>query len=204
MAENTAKLHQADANARFNVDLEKYRTGGMLSSGAFDLGKAGKHLQDAGLSDAPIGMLQTALREKATKHTINLSLLADLPDKLNNPVAVFDSDSVPNGKVILTETESGGKKIVAAVHILQTSKGQVVNAIKSIHGRNDSQLLAWVDKSLLRLVDKKRGGWLLDRAGRMQRQVAGDNQPPHKIIVYDSGEVKPESENNSRGMEACQ
>lgn len=38
--------------------------------------------------------------------------------------------------------------------------------------------------------DSRRGDWLLDRAGRMQRRDAGDNQPPHKIIVYDSSEVK--------------
>ena len=95
--------------------------------------------------------------EHTNIHNITPETLKQLPQKINDPIAIFKSSetATKNGFVVLTELnevdiESGkNKPIVAALHIKQNKKGLDVINIASVYGRSNSQLQRAIENDLL-------------------------------------------------------
>ncbi|GEM_PF-741945 len=95
--------------------------------------------------------------EHTNIHNLTPETLRQLPQQINDPVAIFKSGekATQNGFVVLTELneidkESGKTKpIVAALHIKQNKKGLDVINIASVYGRSNTQLQRALDNDLL-------------------------------------------------------
>ncbi|MCM1531403.1 MAG: hypothetical protein NC048_02960 [Bacteroides sp.] len=97
-------------------------------------------------------------------HPFNLLEVKNLPQVIQNPLAVFRSATHIGSHVILTELRQGDKNFVVA---LQTNRqeGKVwVNSVRSLHPRHTSNILYWINENLMDYADKtKMERWLLEK-----------------------------------------
>ena len=91
-------------------------------------------------------------------HHISVKDLRGLLVNLDNPIAVFDSETIPGDKVVLTEIkdfETGENAVVALA--IGTKRGYIaVNAVSSIHGRRASSLDKWLKDGKLRYCNTQK------------------------------------------------
>ena len=96
-------------------------------------------------------------------------VLAQIPLQIQEPLAVFDSATQPNAKVIVTELKDGqGKPVIVALHIgKKKGRGNQVNKIASIYGRNNPQKTFndWFNDGLLLYLDNRKSHSRLKSAG---------------------------------------
>lgn len=148
------------------------------------MGKTPDVLKMVGMPDAPITIhgrtiekvmgeyLKIEKGDHSNLHNLTPESLRQLPQQLNNPVAVFKSSNgaTRDGYVVLTElreidTRTGANKpVVAALHV-KTSKSdiEIVN-IASVYGRSKSQLQRALNEDLL-YWNKTKGQQILDTDG---------------------------------------
>ncbi|WP_172915783.1 MuF-C-terminal domain-containing protein [Capnocytophaga canimorsus] len=98
---------------------------------------------------------QATIKKAMTKddsHIITWENLINLPDYLNNPLAIFKSKTA--GFVVLTEIiNTKNKPVIAPLHIVK--KGNYIE-VKSLYSRkNDSTYQNWVKEDLLLYINKK-------------------------------------------------
>ncbi|MDR2512783.1 MAG: hypothetical protein LBD01_03170 [Puniceicoccales bacterium] len=124
----------------------------------FELGHASEPLRLAGLPNAPIRMFRGVL-SKATQenHPFPKEKFLELPEKLQNPVAVFESDTHTGEFVVLTEIEHEGNSFVVPLVVRAENDGIVVSHIKSVYPKNNpSALTGWVAKGLTRYYNRRK------------------------------------------------
>lgn len=96
-------------------------------------------------------------------------VLAQIPLQIQKPLAVFDSATQPNAKVIVTELKDGqGKPVIVALHIgKKKGRGNQVNKIASVYGRNNPQKTFndWFNDGLLLYLDNRKSHSRLESAG---------------------------------------
>lgn len=106
-----------------------------------------------GLPDTKVSMRESVI-DKVTqgKHKIDIDDFKQLPNQINNPIAVTKSRTRPNGYVVLTELNENvdgiKKPVIAALHLNKTNNGLEVVNIVSSYGRNISQLNEDIKESL--------------------------------------------------------
>lgn len=91
---------------------------------------------------------------KDKNHSLTFEHYINLPDYINNPIAIFKSDTVDDSLVVLTELKNHLEKpIIVAIHIGKTIK---INQIKSLYSKDSLGIYAkWIKKGLLLYEDKK-------------------------------------------------
>jgi len=126
------------------------------------------------------------------KHGIPVDAIKQLPEQLIDPVMVFDSATVENSLVIMTELQHEGKTIIAAIHLSRQSGRHVVNDIASIYGKDDdSWFKRQIDNGLLRYVNKEKSRrWFMTR-GLQLPKVRGTSRDSKYTILFDTDIVKP-------------
>lgn len=155
--------------------------GGKVSRGFVKMGTTPDVLKMLGLPDVKIRISAKTIEKVmgeylgiakgAHSHIHNLTpeAVKQLPEQINNPVAVFKSSTVRGGYVVLTELTEADKQtgkdkpVVAALH-LKTDKGGIeVIDVASSYGRSDSQLsrafnqdLLYLDKTKARNLNTER------------------------------------------------
>lgn len=151
-------LNGIDAvNSHFNTELNKFKNG--ERKGNFSLGYPGKKLIKAGFAKLHIWLKQPTLAVKLKQHNIDINDIRSLPKNLNSPIMIFDSANVKSSKVILVENK---RNMVVAIHLKEHKKAIDIYDVASIHIREDSQIIAWAEKGLLRYADKKKAQkWLI-------------------------------------------
>ncbi|CAM1355837.1 zincin-like metallopeptidase domain-containing protein [Tenacibaculum halocynthiae] len=93
--------------------------------------------------------LRTIIKE-TSKNTISWNHLIDLPDSMNNPLAIFKGKT--SGYVVLTEIKETSKKsLLVAIHI---SKELKLTKITSINGTS-SLYKKWINQGLDLYISKK-------------------------------------------------
>lgn len=144
-------------NSHFNNELKKFDDGS--GSNSLSLGRPGKKLIKAGFSKFHIWLKKVTLVNKIKQHGFDSKDLRNLPKNLNNPIMVFDSTTVKSSKVVLVENK---RNMVVAIHLKEHKKAIDIYDVVSIHIREDSQIIAWAEKGLLRYADKKKAQkWLM-------------------------------------------
>ncbi|ATA94634.1 hypothetical protein CGC54_09985 [Capnocytophaga canimorsus] len=138
----------------FNKEILKAKREGIKPRQTFKLGKAKGELKE--IIGAKRMIISGATIEKAmtkdSSHIITWENLVNLPDYLNNPLAIFKSKTA--GFVVLTEIiNAKNKPVIAPLHIVK--KGNYIE-IKSLYSRkNDSTYQNWVEKDLLLYINRK-------------------------------------------------
>lgn len=154
----------SETNARFNEQLQQQIDGTLPKGHVYQIGKPGTILRCAGIKDLPIELSSTRLATKSSEnyrnsHPYPLEAIKNLPLALNAPIAVFNSKTVPDAKVILTELQHNGNNFIAALQI-KTGRGRQlveVNSIRSLYPKESvNGILGWINDGLMKWVDKDK------------------------------------------------
>ncbi len=153
-----------DVNRRFNEELEQQIKGELSKGHVYQLGKPSSALRSAGIPDLPIELASSRLSDKSMQenHPFDLKEVKNLPEAIQNPMAVFRSATHIGSFVVMTEIEHKGKNFVVAIQT-NKKKGKIeINDIRSIHYRtSNNHMTNWIDEGLLEYTDKKRmSEWL--------------------------------------------
>ena len=154
-----------DENSDFAKAVEDVfgSTNTKLKAESIYLGTTPKALIESGLDDLPMFMNKQKLVKIKHEHPeMTADLLKQIPQQINNPVAVFKNTkegSPNNSYVVLTELQgTNGNPVISAIHANKTERGLEFHRIASVYGRNESSnyLTNMVKYSEVRFVDKQK------------------------------------------------
>ena len=153
-------IEEKDA-LRFKADIEDYKNG--KRNFTMVLGTTPEVLKRCGAPDSNIELTDKTLTRKLAQHPeLNIDALKELPAEIADPIAVFQSQQIPNAVVVLTEIQTENGNVIAAIHFdIRNKKGFLVNDIRSIHGRPDRQIVNFVKNGMTRYVNTKRAPYWL-------------------------------------------
>lgn len=153
----------ADSDFTKAVDDVFGSTNTKLKAESIYLGTTPKALIESGLDDLPMFMNKQKLAKIKHEHPeMTADLLKQIPQQINNPVAVFKNTkegSPNNSYVVLTELQgTNGNPVISAIHANKTERGLEFHRIASVYGRNESSnyLTNMVKHSEVRFVDKQK------------------------------------------------
>lgn len=168
-AKNTDENVRLSLNESANSDFAKAvedvfgSTNTQVKAESIYLGTTPKALIESGLDDLPMFMNKQKLVKIKHEHPeMTADLLKQIPQQINNPVAVFKNtkeDSPNNSYVVLTELQgTNGNPVISAIHANKTERGLEFHRIASVYGRNESSnyLTNMVKHSEVRFVDKQK------------------------------------------------
>lgn len=168
-AKNTDETIRLSLNESANSDFAKAvedvfgSTNTKLKAESIYLGTTPKALIESGLDDLPMFMNKQKLAKIKHEHPeMTADLLKQIPQQINNPVAVFKNTkegSPNNSYVVLTELQgTNGNPVISAIHANKTERGIEFHRIASVYGRNESSnyLTNMVKHSEVRFVDKQK------------------------------------------------
>lgn len=168
-AKNTDENVRLSLNESANSDFAKAvedvfgSTNTKLKAESIYLGTTPKALIESGLDDLPMFMNKQKLVKIKHEHPeMTADLLKQIPQQINNPVAVFKNTkegSPNNSYVVLTELQgTNGNPVISAIHANKTERGIEFHRIASVYGRNESSnyLTNMVKHSEVRFVDKQK------------------------------------------------
>ena len=169
-------IEESDA-IRFKSQLQDYIDGKLDNKHVFRLGTTPEAMKLVGADDLPVELSAAVLAKKENKHSLNLNNLKNLPEELADPIAILQSQTVPNGFVVLTELPTNdGKSIIAAVHLNKKFGKAEVNSIRSIHPRPNGQIQNWGENGdVLYLNTKRKPSWLRVPVLQLRGQLYNQN-----------------------------
>ncbi|MEI6351409.1 MAG: hypothetical protein WCP06_09905 [Verrucomicrobiota bacterium] len=137
----------------FNGTLEAFRSGKLAAYVVFDLGlspRLGIHR----LPRAQMMMPQSVIRKAIAKHSIDLTLLQNLPSVISDPVRIFLSATEANSFVFQLKLVSNQEALVAAMEYCRHADFGMAYLVKSIHPRLRDHFSRWEERGLL-LFERK-------------------------------------------------
>lgn len=143
----TTKVMNEDFNTTL-ANMINWKSLGNIQNTWINLWMPSDKLLKAGIKDLEINMSPGRIIKKSQQknHPFDLSILENLPEKIQNPVAIFESSTRDWAKVILTDIKHNWKNYIAAIEIASWNKWNLVNSIRSINPRDISQLLDYFSK----------------------------------------------------------
>lgn len=167
-----------EINQKFNDELQRYQNGEMGNNEMFHLGNP-EGAMKLFLPNLPIVMRQRIITKGSVKkHNVAPESLLNMPKSLSEPIFIFKRED--NALGVLTEMKDrDGKNVCVAIALnkmIQDGKETLeVNDIRSIHGRNEADVIfPIVQNGTLRWVDKQKGLDWLSSASRYVQQEIGD------------------------------
>lgn len=163
--QQTAEPQRVEENAelRFSLNessdspfakaVDTVAQGGNVS-GYVNVGTTPSVLKMLGLPDVKVSIHSSTFKKvMGGKHQVTPETLKQLPQQINNPIAVMRSSTEPNGYVVLTELierENGkDKPVIAALHLKQDANGLELLNIASVYGRSNAQIQRGLNNDLL-------------------------------------------------------
>ena len=152
-----------DVNDKFNEELRKQINGTLPRGHVYQLGMPSAILQSADIPNLPIELVASRLSDKSMQenHPFELEEVADLPRAIQQPLAIFRSATHVGSNVILTNIKHGHKNYVVAIETNKRLGKIQVNSIRSVHYRNNMNIVGWINDGLIDYVsDELRNEWL--------------------------------------------
>lgn len=153
----------AEANERYNTQLDLFTEGKLPSGDKIDLGYPGATLLACGIRNAYMTIAQRVLKDHMEKHGLTADDIRNLPAALENPIMVYEWRDKVRSTVVITEIPRGNERIAVAIRLKSGRNGIAVNAIASVHGKSAERLLADMNTPLtdfgaenLKWVDKEK------------------------------------------------
>lgn len=150
-------------NDQFNAELQQQIEGSLPKGHIYQLGHPSEALQAAGIPNLPIELAASRLSDKSMQanHPFELSEIENLPEAIQQPLAVFRSATHIGSYVVMTEIEHQGKNYVAAIQTHRQKGRLEINDIRSIYPKNNGQIANWIDEGLLEYAEtQKMVEWL--------------------------------------------
>lgn len=156
------------ANSDFAKAVDKIASGEAVAK-YINVGTTPSVLKMLGLPDVRVTISGQVLNKVMLgKHNVTQETLKQLPNQINNPVAVMKSSTQENGYVVLTELverEDGkDKTVIAALHLKKTNQGLELISIASVYGRSNAQIQRGLERDLL-YWNKAKGSQFLTAFG---------------------------------------
>ena len=170
----TGEQNIEEVNRTFNEELEKFLAGGLSGGHAFNLGLPGAILRATGIPDLPIRITGYQITKKAKdiKHPFPPTILRNLPEALQSPVAVFTYGKSKDIRNIIVDIDYNGENILIGLVMNKRQSNLKINDIKGLFPKSTSNWLRWIaDKKDLYLNSKKI------QALVEARQTNPDSQP---------------------------
>ena len=140
-------------NERFNEQLEKL-TEANADNTIMSCGLPSAPLLSVGIPDKDMRLYGNKLLKKSKLHGYKISDVKDLPDALQEPIAIFEGSHV-GSFAVLTELEINGKKSLISVDI---NKGELqdLNIVTSVFGKGEKGVIRWINNGKMLFVDKEK------------------------------------------------
>ena len=145
-------------NNAFNERIKEIMSGSNQNYKPLELGKPCAILIAAGLPDLPIQM---------SPHPFSLVSVVHMPEFLADPIAVFQSKTRGDSKVVLTDMQEKGINFVVAIQMEKLKGKMDVNDIRSVYPKdNVKDVLRWIaEDGLMEYCNKEK---ILDWFGKQQ------------------------------------
>jgi Phage MuF-C-terminal domain len=127
--------------------LEEYKKGKLNRNYLFNLGKPCQELLDNGVSKVDILMFQRTVRKILKKRNLSIEQIGQLPELLQNPIAIFLFQNSDLTRIVLTEASENENPIVLAI-AQEKLNGQAINELKSAYPKEKWVLAEWIEKKL--------------------------------------------------------
>ena len=178
------------ADERFDKDLDIFKSGKMLSSHKFNLGRPSPILMSAGLNGVSIQMTQSVLSKHLDKHNLKTDDLRELPEAIRTPIMVYEWGDKARNSVIVTSIPRGEERITTTIRLTRDGNKLNVNEISSIYGKSAERLIRDINtpksefgKDNLRYVDKKQVlDWFAMEAPKASSQTQQELITATKVI----------------------
>lgn len=170
------KIHR-QVNNGFNDRLMPILKGTNTDFRPLELGSPSPLLLDCGFPDLPIQVSVQRLVDKKLQvsHPFKISSIVNMPDCLRDPIAVFQSKTNTNSKVILTEMEENGVNFVVAVELNKFCGRINANSVRSLYPKdNIKDILLW--HSVYNLAEHVNKEKFLNWLGKQQSNSADVTQ----------------------------
>lgn len=156
-------------NNAFNERIKEILSGSNQNYKPLELGRPCAILINAGLPDLPIQMSVKRLVDKKLQanHPFSLISVVHMPEFLADPIAVFQSKTRGDSKVVLTDMQEKGINFVVAIQ-MEKLKGDIdVNDVRSVYPKdNVKDILRWIaEDGLMEYCHKEK---ILDWFGKQQ------------------------------------
>ena len=147
-----------DVNNNFNNDLERQINGTLPSGYIYQLGRPGDILLSTGVPDLPIELSSVRLSEKSKQenHPFDIADLKDLPNALQNPVAVFAYGDPQKAQNIIVEIQSESKNFLVGLLMPSKDNKLSVNFIKGLFPKNTSSWIRWIQQGKSLYLNKEK------------------------------------------------
>ena len=152
-----------EVNDKFNEELRKQINGTLPRGHVYQLGMPSAILQSADISNLPIELVASRLSDKSMQenHPFELEEVVDLPRAIQQPLAIFRSATHVGSNVILTNIKHDHRNYVVAIETNKRLGKIQVNSIRSVHYRNNMNIVGWINDGLIDYVsDELRNEWL--------------------------------------------
>ena len=192
----------AEANERYNKQLDLFTEGKLPSGVKIDLGYPGVTLLACGIRNADMTIAQRVLKDHMEKHGLTADDIRNLPAALENPIMVYEWGDKAKTTIVITEIPRETERIAVALRFRQTVDGIKINKVVSVHGKSIDRLLTDMNTPLtdfgaenLKWVDKEKASdWLV--TGGSFGPSASDQRlvTAVKIVTnFDNPKIGPEN-----------
>lgn len=159
----------AEANERYNTQLDLFTEGKLPSGDKIDLGYPGATLLACGIRNAYMTIAQRVLKDHMEKHGLTADDIRNLPVALENPIMVYEWGNKVKTTIVITEIPRETERIAVALRFRQTVDGIKINKVVSVHGKSIDRLPTDMNTPLtdfgaenLKWVDKEKASdWLI-------------------------------------------
>ena len=168
--EERAARELAEVNERFNEELQKQIAGTLPAGHVYQLGMPGEILLSTGIPNLPIELVASRLSDKSMQenHPFDLSEVVDLPNAIQRPLAVFRSATHVGSNVILTNLKHEERNYIVAIETNRRAGKVLVNSIRSVHYRNDLNIIGWINDHLADYVSEEfRENWITEKKNEL-------------------------------------
>lgn len=145
-------------NEKFNKELQQQINGTIDREHIYQLGMPNAILQGTGIPNLPIELTASRLKEKATNesHPFDLSDIANLPEALDRPLAVFAYGDPKKAQNVIVELSKDGKNFVVGLTLHSAYRGVEVNDIRGLFPKDTEKWLNWIKENKSLYLNKQK------------------------------------------------
>ncbi len=189
----TDLLSISNDSKSFAKQLDDYVEGKLHRLEVLTVSSTPDVLTALGAEQLPVVVTQSTLHKimRGGKRTLPVDLIKQLPEKIADPIMVFDSKTQPDALLVMTELKHEGKTIVAAIHLSKETGRYVVNNMASVYGKDNKNIFAeWIRDGYLRYMNKKKSREWSVTSGLQLPTVRGSIPGRRKTVLFDYDLVK--------------
>jgi hypothetical protein len=201
LTEDAAYMRKSEAGA-WAKQLQDFVAGKLPRGEVLTVGTTPKVLRILGAKKLKLVMPQrNAAKILKDKHKLPLETLKDIPRAIADPVMVFDSATMADSFVILTDLMVGGKPVLSAIHLNVPERHFSVNEVASVYGKDEGAkwVVAQISGGRLRYQNKKKASELR-KSGVLQLHREFAVRGKGKIFT-EADLVNPFDEENVDGLD---